>query len=96
MTHYAMIDNYSGYFWGGAHADTPEDACKYLDMTVGEDNLQYEDVSALASNETGYHVYEVLDDFDFSDCDGQAKEIIDYIKMFPKVAVIKITKGSEK
>jgi hypothetical protein len=66
MTRYILIDNYSGYIFGDS-ADlngqifdgSPIEYAAALDATNGKHGGTYEVVSrhALASNETGYHVY---------------------------------------
>lgn len=66
MARYILIDNCSGYIFGDS-ADlngkifngSPVEFAAALDASLGVRARSYEDVSryALASNETGYHVY---------------------------------------
>lgn len=92
--HYAIIDNCSGYLWGDTLAETPVDACKALDADIGTPfPVEYEETPAsqLASNESGYHVYEVPESFDFGDGDGQDQELIDRISDLKRAAVVRTT-----
>ncbi len=93
MARYILIDNCSGYIWGDT-ADylagkqdgiTPIDAAQALDASIGEHGRDYEEVSrrALASNETGYHVYRA--DVGGSEAvvvvhDGQDQETIEAVE----------------
>ncbi len=68
MARYILIDNCSGYIFGDS-ADlkgklfigTPIEFAAALDASIGAQARTYEEVSryALASNESGYHVYRV-------------------------------------
>ncbi len=91
MARYILIDNYSGYIFGDSadlnghiFSGTPVEFAAALDASIGEHGRTYEDVSrhALASNESGYHVYRA--DVDGSEavavvCDGQDQETIDAV-----------------
>ena len=91
MARYILIDNCSGYIFGdsadlGGHifSGTPVEFAAALDASIGERGRTYEDASrhALASNETGYHVYRA--DVDGSEAvavvwDGQDQETIDAV-----------------
>jgi hypothetical protein len=67
MTRYILIDNHSGYIFADSAdlngtiwtGDNPADFAAAFDVTIGEHGRTYEAISrsALASNETGYHVY---------------------------------------
>ena len=66
MPRYILIDNHSGYIWGdsadlnGAIFDgTPLEFAAALDASLHQPSDTYEEVShrALASDESGYHVY---------------------------------------
>lgn len=71
MARYILIDNFSGFIWGdsanlegNAFNGTPLEFAAALDTHVGPHTPRvYEDVSrdALASNESGYHVYRAGD-----------------------------------
>ncbi len=68
MARYILIDSHTGFIWGDS-ADlagnqpniwqTPAEFAAALDASLGETGREYTEVSrrALASNETGYHVY---------------------------------------
>ena len=91
MARYILIDNCSGYIFGDSadlnghiFSGTPVEFAAALDAGIGEHGRTYEDVSrhALASNETGYHVYRA--DVDGSEAvavvwDGQDQETIDAV-----------------
>ena len=91
MARYILIDNCSGYIFGDSadlnghiFSGTPVEFAAALDASIGEHGRTYEDVSrhALASNETGYHVYRA--DVDGSEAvavvwDGQDQETIDAV-----------------
>lgn len=66
MARYILIDNYSGFIWGDssdlegkAFIGTPIEFATALDTFSKNTPRSYEEVSryALASNESGYHVY---------------------------------------
>lgn len=93
MARYILIDNCSGYIFGdtadfftaSTSALIPIEAAAALDASIGEHGRTYEDVSrsALASNETGYHVYRA--DVHGSDAvvvvhDGQDAETIEAVE----------------
>lgn len=91
MARYILIDNCAGYIFGDSadlnghiFSGTPVEFAAALDASIGEHGRTYEDVSrhALASNETGYHVYRA--DVDGSEAvavvwDGQDQETIDAV-----------------
>lgn len=92
MARYILIDNHSGYIFGDSadlngkiFAGTPTEYAAALDASIGEHGRAYEEVSrhALASNETGYHVYRA--DINGSDAvvtvqDGQDQEMIEAVE----------------
>lgn len=93
MARYILIDNCSGYIWGDSadlggkiFTGTPMEFAAALDNHIGSPFVRsYEDVSrhALASNETGYHVYRA--DVDGSEVvavvqDGQDQEMIETVE----------------
>lgn len=92
MARYILIDNCSGYIWGDSadldghvFTGTPLEYAAALDARIGgADGREYEEVSrrALASNETGYHVYRA--DINGSEAvplveDGQDQEMIEAV-----------------
>ncbi len=91
MARYILIDNCSGYIFGDSadldgqiFSGTPIEFAAALDASIGAHGRTYEDVSryALASNETGYHVYRA--DVDGSEAvdvvwDGQDQDTIDAV-----------------
>lgn len=103
MPRYILIDNGTGYIWGdsadynGHIAHTPLDYAAALDASIGEHGREYTQVSSLASNETGYHVYRA--DINGSDAvtvvwDGQDQETIQAVERdCDHVCTIKITQG---
>lgn len=93
MARYILIDNASGYIWGDSadlegqiFSGTPLEFAAALDHHVGTHTPRtYEDVSrsALASNETGYHVYRA--DLNGSEAvpvvqNGQDQEMIEAVE----------------
>ena len=90
---YGDSADHEGKIWNGdyidangdrANDDTPIGFARALDESLGEHGREYEDVSrsALASNETGYHVYRA--DVGGSDAvaiiwDGQDRETIESV-----------------
>lgn len=87
MANYALIDNASGYVWGVTQAETPSEACRKIDHQNGSDDRTYEEVSRFSfSNESGYHVHEVPDDFEVED--GQDEAAIRAASSFPCVACV--------
>ena len=93
MTRYLLIDNGSGYIFADSAnldgkiwtGDNPADFAAAFDATIGEHGRTYDDVSrsALASNETGYHVYRA--DINGSEAvavvqDGQDQDTIDAVE----------------
>ena len=106
MARFIIIDNASGYIYGDtadfngkfAQAQTdggaPIDACRELDEEIIRVfGRTYENVSSLASNETGYLVYRA--DINGSDAvatveDGQSQEMIAaVVASCPLVATIR-------
>lgn len=65
MARYIAIDNGSGFIFGDSadlngkvwEGENPTDFVRALDESIGEYGRLYEEVSRLASNETGYRVY---------------------------------------
>ena len=92
MARYILIDNYSGYIFadsadldGKIFTGTPTEFAAAHDASIGEPGRTYEEVArhALASNETGYHVYRA--DVCGSEAvalitDGQDQEMIDAVE----------------
>ena len=92
MPRYILIDNGSGYIFGDSadlagriFSGTPAEYAAALDASIGEHGRAYAEVSrhALASNETGYHVYRA--DVRGSDAvvivhDGQDQETIESVE----------------
>ena len=64
---FALIDNCSGYIWWHGAAKSPESACRQASLDTGNDFHDYEAADSLASNESGYHVYAVDENFDVID-----------------------------
>ena len=106
MARFILIDNGSGFIFGDT-ADFAQvqidggsaiDAARELDGTiVGEHGRDYEEVSRLASDETGYLVYRA--DVGGSDAvatvwDGQDQDTIDaVVASCPLVATIRCVSG---
>ncbi len=106
MARYILIDNNSGYIFGDSadldgriFSGTPIEYAAALDASIGEHGRTYEDVSryALASNDTGYHVYRA--DVDGSEAvavvvDGQdADTIAAVVRDCEYVAAIRCQEG---
>jgi hypothetical protein len=91
MARYILIDNGTGYIFGDSadingriFTGSPVETAKALDESIGEHGRSYEEVGkgALASNETGYHVYraDIGDSEVISNIhDGQDQEMIDAV-----------------
>lgn len=91
MPRYILIDNHSGYIFGDSadldgriFTGTPVEFAAALDASIGGRESVYEEVSrhALASNDSGYHVYRA--DVDGSEAvpvvdNGQDRETIDAV-----------------
>lgn len=58
MTHYALIDNNSGFVWGEVNADSPVEACAAIDRELGSQDREYEVTQLPFSNSSGYVVFE--------------------------------------
>jgi hypothetical protein len=90
MARYILIDNASGYIFadsadlnGGVVTGTPIEVARAHDECIGEFGREYEEVSRLASNETGYRCYRA--DVGGSEAvpvviDGQDDEIIEAVE----------------
>lgn len=89
MTHYALIESNSGYFWGSAIAETPIEACKKIDNDVCGRKREYEETTVGSGD--AYYVYEVPADFDFGNGDGQSPDLIERICDLDLVAIVKST-----
>jgi hypothetical protein len=89
MTRFILVDNASGYVWGDSAdlasrvsaCDTPILTAAALDASLGEPWRAYEEVAqrALASNETGYHVYRAPASFP-TGIDGQDPAVIEAVE----------------
>lgn len=95
---YALIDNSSGFVWWVGDAADPINACELADKEIdaGEAlDRTYEETTkfGLATNESGYFVYEVGADFDVDD--GQSRKSIAAVDAFPLVAVVRIGSKDE-
>ena len=92
MTRYVFIDNPSGFVWGDADGDTPEQAALALDAELGVEPSSYEPVARFSfSNEDGYLVYEA-GDFDLNSIgggDGQSEKLIEAVTALPYVCALK-------
>jgi hypothetical protein len=92
MARYIAVDNCSGYIWGDSadlnghiFTGTPLEFSAALDAAIGTPwDRTYEETSryALASNETGYHIYRA--DVNGSEAvavinDGQDQEMIEAV-----------------
>ena len=76
-TRYAAIDLHSGYIWGVANAECPENALQIIcaeDWTEPEQNFQ-SCTAGEAWSHNGFEVYKVDDNYDVDD--GQNQEEID-------------------
>lgn len=89
MTHYVLIDNYSGYVWGEADASDPVEACAKVDRGIGGEGREYEVARIGNSTDSGYHVFEAPADWEPVD-DGQSQNEIDRVdSLCRKVAEVK-------
>lgn len=84
MARYIMIDNYTGYIWGDAVAETPQDAARKIDEALGEYDRDYSELRIdPRDTSTGYHVYRA--DVDGAQVpsqidDGQDGDTIDAVR----------------
>jgi hypothetical protein len=79
LTRYIAIEHNSGYIWGDATSETPEEACAAIDRDADWSKaVAWERVSPIRDTDGGYHVYEAsagLPDIE----DGQDQEMIDRV-----------------
>lgn len=78
MTHYVLMDNYSGYIWGEADAADPIEACRIVDRDVGGEEREYEEARLGDSTVNGYHVFEAPAGWTAVD-DGQRQSEIERV-----------------
>ena len=88
MIHYVLIDNFSGFVWGGADAADPVAACAILDKEVGGEPRKYEITRISNTTESGYLVFEAPADWLPVD-DGQSQDEIKRTLALHKVAEVK-------
>lgn len=110
MARYILIDHASGYIFGdtgdlngAARDESPADAARRLDESIGEFGRSYEEERAQYrpdfSNSTAYHVYRA--DVNGSEAvplvsDGQSQDEIEQVeRLCRKVAVVTITDARE-
>lgn len=84
--HYVLIDHHSGYVWGEADADDAIEACKIVDIEVGGDAREYEEVYSLYGK-SGYHVYLAPSGWKAVE-DGQDDDEIERVIQLPLVATV--------
>lgn len=74
---FALIDNPSGYYYGAFNADDAIGACRAIEEELPHpEPVDFERTYELASNESGWIVYEMPADFDPDDdmdCDVERK-----------------------
>lgn len=86
MTHYVLIDSYSGFVWGEADADDPVEACRVFDATTSCEPRDYAPVYRLDnSTASGYFVHKAPDGW-VPVTDGQDPVEIDRVSALPLVA----------
>lgn len=93
MPNYALIDNASGFvMWQGFESD-PIAACEAADNEINAgEKREYNEVfaSELASNQSGYHVYQLEPDYREIE-DGCDELEIQSVEQHERVAVIRCT-----
>ena len=73
MATYALIENASGFIWAVLAAESAEAACAAATLLTGGIVAEYEEIDQFSSSEeNGYVVYEVDDDWT---CDGGTDEV---------------------
>jgi hypothetical protein len=93
MTHYVLIDHYTGYVWGEADADDPITACVKVDQEIDRTPREYE--YRRLDGDSGYHVYEAPADWKEVD-DGQSRAEIERVtSTCRKIAEVKTTFPSD-
>lgn len=80
---YAIIDNYSGFVWGVADADSPAEVCRIIDEDTGTHGREYVDGFDF---DQGYLVHRAPEGFEVSD--GQDEKQIQAVANLPEVARI--------
>lgn len=91
MPRYILIDDASGFVWGEAEAETPEDACRIVDEHLGVSGREYARVGFLVdAGPSGYYVHEAPTDFRPID-DGQDRDLIAAVNALPLAATVAIT-----
>ena len=84
---YTLVDNASGFIWWQGKAFNSIAACQAACESLSPgDTYDFWHVHSLASNETGYHVYETPDSFVVED--GAHQEAIAMLERFERVATI--------
>ena len=84
---YTLVDNASGYIWWQGKAFNSVAACQAACESLAPgDTYDFWHVHSLASNETGYHVYQTPDSFVVED--GAHQEAIAMLERFERVATI--------
>jgi hypothetical protein len=87
MTHYVLIDNYTGYVWGEADASDPVEACRIVDTEIGGEARTYEHERIRGSDVSGYFVHEAPSNWTPVD-DGQSQREIRRVQTLPIVASV--------
>jgi len=88
---YTLVDNASGYIWWQGKAFNSIAACQAACESLSPGDIyDYRHTDQLASNETGYHVYETPDSFVVED--GTNQEAIEMLEQFEKVATILVVR----
>lgn len=81
MTTYLAIEHNSGYVWGRATAETPEEACALIELTADSSRPSsvWERATPIRDTDGGYHVYQVPGNFVVGD-DGTDSVLIARVK----------------
>jgi hypothetical protein len=91
---FALLDTASGYYYGAFNADDAIGACRIFEKQEPHPypvDFKPAYASELASNDTGWFVYEVPADFDSDGVlDGQSTKTTDLIATFPRVEIVKV------
>ena len=81
MTDYIAIEHNSGYVWGCAAAETPEEACALIELIADSSRASsvWQRTTPIRSTDGGYHVYQVPTNFVVGD-DGTDSVLIGLVE----------------
>jgi hypothetical protein len=92
MPNYVIIEHTSGHVWGMVKADSPIEACEYVDQTYWKYGREYEERACPDfCNEIGYFVYDG-NNFEWPEnADGTNKNFINSVSALPLIVFVRVT-----